>query len=55
MCCCCCGMMPTDEDQRSAYFDIIWKKNLNTVQYFSIDFMRSETVMPCTNPVLLHS
>lgn len=50
-----CGMIPADEDLRSAYFDLIWRNVLNTVQYFSIDFVRLETVMLCTNPVLLHS
>lgn len=39
---------------RSAYFHITLRNILISVNYFAVDFMRSETVMLCTNFVLLH-
>lgn len=44
-----------NEDYRSAYFHITLRNVLISVNYFAVDFMRSETVMLCTNFMLLHS
>lgn len=56
MWCVHCGTITDSckENHRSAYFQITLRNVLISVRYFTVEFMRSETV-PCTNFMLLHS
>lgn len=43
------------EDHRSAYFHITLRNVLISINYFAVNFTRSETVTLCMNFMLLHS